>query len=179
MRKYLLVMLLLSFKVLAQNQGQDFCKGTKDGSYFPLDIEIKKMTWYNTFYLEKLKGTKEINGKIYKEFEQTWENGDADLLYIREENNIVYQYDEEKKKDFVRLDKAIKLNSEWNGDNEINKIISIDDELITPFCIYKNLLVIESKYEKVTYKFYYLKGLGYVGATREGKLVSYIKPEIK
>ncbi|MFK7031523.1 hypothetical protein [Flavobacterium oreochromis] len=179
MRKILIVMLLFSLKMIGQYDGQDFCKGYEQGSYFPLDIKVKKMTWYNTYYLEKLKGTKEINGKVYKEFEQIWEKDGTDLLYLREENNIIYEYNEEKKAEFIRLDKDFKLENEWNGNDEVYKIISLEGNLVTPFCMYKNLLVIESKGKKVTYRFYYLKGLGYVGATRDGKLVSYIKPEIK
>lgn len=178
MKRIVLVMLLLSMKVIGQVEGQNFCKGTEDGSYFPLNIDAKKLTWYGTYYYEKLKGTKKINGKFYKEFEQIWEKEGVDLLYLREENNIIYQYDEEKKNEFVRLDKNVQINTEWNGDDEVYKLISMDGELITPYCRYKNLLIIESRDEKITYRFYYLKGLGYVGATREGKLVSYIKPEI-
>lgn len=90
----------------------------------------------------------------------------------------VFQYDEKKKTEFLRFDKALKVQQSWVTSENEYRIIMYDGVLITPYCFYKNLLVLEAKYPKVTYKFYYLKGLGYVGATKDDKLISYIKPEI-
>ena len=57
------------------------------------------------------------------------------------------------------------------------KIITYDGKLKTPYCEYKNLLVIEAKMKSVTFNFYYLRGHGYIGATQDNKLISYISPE--
>ena len=179
MRKFILIALLVSIsKSYAQLEGQSFCEGVSTGSYFPLTIGSKKITWYNTSYLEKMKETKILHNRVYTVFEQVWENGASDLLYLREEKGKVYQWDEEKKQEFVRLEQ-VQLNFKWKVNEKEYKIVDTQGELITPFCFYKGLLVIETQWDKRTYRFYYLKGFGYVGATWDGKLISYVKPEIE
>ncbi len=176
----LLVLFLIASQVYSQEEGQSFCDGVTDGSYLPLDIKKKKIYWGDTYYIETIEGDKEINGKLYKEFKQEWENGDVDLLYLREENRFVYEYRTICNKEFLKMDsKAIGQQWEWTADcSKRNfKIVAFNGALETPYCSYKNLLVIKASYETSTFLFYYQKGYGYVGATLKGKLISCVSPE--
>ncbi|CAM4064462.1 MULTISPECIES: hypothetical protein [Flavobacterium] len=181
MRKIILLILLsVSGFVFSQKEGQDFCKGNSKGSYFPLDITKKKIYWYNTFYYEVPNGTKTINEKQYVEFVQEWENGEVDLLYLREENGKVYQYEDCCKTKSLRYSDKMNNKEKWERiEDKVRYIVLVrNGKLRTPFCNYKDLFVLRAEYSNgVTYDFYYQKGLGYIGATRKGELISYITPE--
>jgi hypothetical protein len=178
MKKITIVFILFCVKSFGQVEGQSFCDGTKDGSYFPLNIQVKKLFWYTTYYFETKKNVKLINGKEYVGFEQQWKDNNVDELFLREENGKVFQYDEETKTEFVRFDETFKVGQIWKQREAEYELIAFDGELKTPYCKYKGLLVIEARFTKVTNRFYYLKGLGYIGATRDGKLISCITPEM-
>jgi len=162
-------------------EGQKFCEENKDGSYFPVsDLNFKKkVLWAKTYYNETKEESKIINGKAYFQFRQEWENKNVVLLYLREENGVVYQYDESDKKESVRYDPSFETGHSWKtaDGKDHYKIISYQGELRTPYCEYKKLLVIEADVSFGKYKFYYLKGLGYIGATKDDKLISCITPE--
>ena len=170
---------LLATTFYAQiNEGQDFCEATKDGDYFPLSLEKKKILWADSSYLETQNGTKEINGKIYIEFLQDW-GKQKEKLYLREENGVIYQYDDCCTIETVRYDKNFKKGYSWKtaDGKSTYEIISYNGKLKTPFCEYKNLLVIKAELEYGTYQFYYLQGHGYVGATTtKNKLISCVTP---
>ncbi|TDO83115.1 hypothetical protein EV143_102379 [Flavobacterium chryseum] len=183
MNKTLLIFLLLvSFNSYSQiGEGQKFCEESKIGNYFPVSSFNfnKKILWYKTYYKEIKKDPETINGKVYTVFEQKWEDKKISLLYLREENGIVYQYDQDLKQETVRYNIAFKEGDKWksaDGKDEY-KIISYNGELQTRYCIYKNLLVIEAKMSYGNFKFYYFKGHGYIGATKDGHLVSFVSPE--
>ncbi|PXY42336.1 hypothetical protein DMB65_03655 [Flavobacterium cheongpyeongense] len=160
-------------------EGQKFCEESKDLSYFPILIHKKKIFWRNTFYFETKSETKILNGKVYTEFKQEWNNSNTDLLYLREENGIVYQYDKCCKNETIRYNPKFKTGDTWVSENKemVYKIITYDGKLKTPYCEYQNLLVIEAKMKSVTFNFYYLRGHGYIGATQNDKLISCISPE--
>lgn len=137
---------------------------------------FKKIIWRNTFYFERKNKSKEINGKTYTEFEQESEKSGTVLRYLREENGTVYEYEKCCKNETVRYDAKFTVGQVWKKANEKGefKIITYNGHLETPFCSYKNLLVIEGELDAKKFKFYYLKGVGYVGATEGKKLISYI-----
>jgi len=58
-------------------------------------------------------------------------------------------------------------------------ITSYKGDLKTPYCSYKDLMVIEAYLQDGLYQFYYKKGHGYVGATKDGELLSYLMSESK
>lgn len=181
MKNYILIFfLLISIFSFGQSEGQDFCDGDKDASYFPLNIRKKKIFWYNTYYFEEKLSTKDINEKKYTEYKQTWKDGSVDLLYLRENNNMIFQFEEGLKNETIRFNPQFKIDYSWKklDKTAIYTIKSYEGKLNTPYCKYENLLIIEAEYKTVTYNFYYLKGLGYVGATKNDKLISYITPEI-
>lgn len=160
-------------------EGQYFCQASKDGSFFPLTINKKKILWRNTFYFEIKNETKVINGKTYVEFKQEWNKGNSDLIYFREENGVVYQYDSCCENETVRYDSKFEIGDVWktaDGKSEY-RIITYDGKLKTPYCEYQNLLVIEAKVNYGAFHFYYFKGHGYIGATQDGKLISCVTPE--
>lgn len=163
-----------------QKEGQNFCKGIVGGSYFPLDIKKKKIFWYDTYYFEEQIGTKERNGKTYLEYKQTWENGKADLMYLREINAKVLEFEEGLTQETTRYSPQFEEGYSWSKADKsvVYTILSYEGKLKTPYCNYDNLLVIEAKYKTVMFEFYYLRGLGYVGATENKTLVSYITPEM-
>lgn len=179
-KAFLSFFLFLSFSIFSQTEGQDFCNGLDNGSYFPLNITKKKIYWYNTFYYETFKGEKFMKGKKYIEFEQKWEDGTIDILFLRNENGNVYQYDECCEVETVRFLNEMHIGFTWrNAEEKIEyTYISNEGKLKTPFCAYKNLLVLRAKYVDAVYDFFYLKGLGYVGATENGKLISGITPKM-
>lgn len=163
------------------SEGQKFCEETKDGPYFPI-LEYnfnKKIFWYKTFYKETREGMKVIDGKTYYEFKQEWQDKNISTLYLREENGVVYQYEESLKKETIRYDPKYTEGYFWKSADrkDCYKIISYHGELRTPYCEYKNLLVIEANVSFGKFKFYYLKGHGYIGATKNDKLVSCLTPE--
>lgn len=174
-------LLLLSYTSYSQiEEGQKFCDETKDASYFPVSKSLnKKIRWGNTFYIEATEGTQVIDGKMYFEFKQEWEDKNVALLYLREENGVVYQYEKEYKAETIRYDKNFKKGDSWKGADGKSKyqIISYNGELKTPYCEYKNLLVIEATVDYGHFKFYYRRGFGYIGATIDGKLNSCMTPE--
>lgn len=168
---------MLSF---SQQEGQGFCEGLKRGNYFPLDIKSKKIVWYETYYYERLIGTKIFNDKTYFEFEQEWKEGQKDYLFLREEDDVVFQYEECCQEETVRFGNKIRKESAWvsiSGEFEY-KLKSDKQKLKTPYCEYKDLMVIEAKYKNNIFEFYYQRGLGYIGAKENGKLISFIVPEI-
>lgn len=87
-----LTVLLFTVVCFSQKEGQGFCEGNITGEYFPLTIKTKKIIWADTHYIENQEGTKNINGKNYQIFRQTWENGDSDILYMRKDKDAVIQY---------------------------------------------------------------------------------------
>ncbi len=160
-------------------EGQKFCEESKDYGFFPLAIGKKKILWYNTFYFETKQETKIFNRKIYIEFKQEWNKSSSDLIYFREENGVIYEYDSCCENETIRFDPKFEKNHVWksaNGKNEY-RIITYDGNLKTPYCEYQNLLVVDAKMDYGTFAFYYLRGHGYIGATKDGKLVSCVSPE--
>ena len=174
MKKIIFLVFFGFIKLYSQVEGQSFCQGNENDTYFPLNIVEKKIYWANTFYTEKKMDNAYIGNKTYQKFEQRWENGNIDVLFLREENGIVYQYDEDSNSEFLRYDpKKMKWTSDEKG---VYEILTREGTLKTPFCKYINLLVMEAKYSNNVFKFYYLKGYGYIGATYAGSLISYVSP---
>ncbi|MFY0630510.1 MAG: hypothetical protein JXR05_09020 [Flavobacteriaceae bacterium] len=178
----LISFLLLSTTIIAQfTQGQNFCDENKDGSYFPLVIEDKKIFWSNTHYIEAIAGRKTINKKTYIAFNQTWKEGNVDRLYLREENGVVYQYEECcGRKETVRYDKRFKDGHVWKTADKKGtyRILTTKGTFKTPLCNYKNVMIIEADLQGGKFKFYYLKGHGYIGASVNDQLVSYVTPRL-
>jgi hypothetical protein len=179
--KKILVLFLIFYSYASYSQlyeGQKFCEESKGYSFFPLEIAKKKILWYTTFYCETKNETKVINGKTYIEFKQDWENSESSILYLREEKGIVYEYESCCENETVRYDPSFTVGHNWksvDGKSEY-KIIAYDGKLKTPYCDYENLLVIDAKMLYGSFTFYYLKGHGYIGATKDNKLVSCVTP---
>ena len=159
---------------------QNFCKEDKNGSFFPFTNDFKKVIWRDTYYLEKKNNSKELNGKMYIEFEQESEKSGITLRYLREENGVVYEYEKCCNIETLRYDSKFVEGQTWKkGDNKSEfRIITYKGKLKTPYCNYENLLVIEGELSSKKFKFYYLKGFGYVGANQEDKLVSYVTQDL-
>lgn len=102
MKKLMLVFfIVITCPAFSQiSEGQKFCEETKEGPYFPVLLFNfhKKVLWYNNIYKETKEVVKIIKGITYTQFKQDWDNGQCNLLYLREENGVVYQYDEDVKK---------------------------------------------------------------------------------
>ena len=182
MSKQIFIVLLLGvvFQSNAQKDGQSFCGGDDDASYFELMNATKYIVWSNTYYIEKREGEKEINGKTYIEYTQTWESGDKNSVYLREENGAVYQYEENHPEDSLRLPKETSVGTQWTtADGLVTyEILSTDESLKTPVCNYKGLLVMKGDFKNGSFLFYYLKGFGYVGATQGSTLISFNTPDL-
>ena len=179
MRFFILLGLILITSVThAQKEGQTFCEAYAEDSYFPLSIKVKKIFWQDTYYTEKRLETKTINGKEYIGFSQLWKEGNSDTMYLREENGIVYQYEECCETETVRFDPSFKEGHTWTTvDKGVTYTIdTLNGTLKTPFCEYKNLIVIDFKLTTFQCKFYYKKGYGYIGATFKDTLISCVTP---
>lgn len=176
--KTLLILLLITTTTFAQSEGQSFCKGDTTKDYFTLQQFPKYVIWYKNLYTETAMGAKTIGGKSYEAYLQEWMDGSNDTLHIREEGSRVYQYNEKTKKEVIRYDSTFKIGKSWKGIDVTYTLLSKSADLKTPVCEYQNLMSVEAKYPTVTYVFYYLKGFGYVGASKEGKLISFATPEL-
>ncbi|AWH86695.1 hypothetical protein HYN59_16980 [Flavobacterium album] len=180
MKGFILTLTILCFGITyAQKEGQDFCKGLSNGAYFPLDIKNKKLLWSDTFYFETFEKDTVIGGNKYLKFKQVWEKGNNDVLFFREKTGVVFQYFPENNKEIVRIDPSFKPGDTWKNELQdcVFTLIGYDEKLETPYCQYNGLLAIKAVYPKVTYVFYYQKGYGYVGATKNGKTLSAASPE--
>ena len=107
------------------------------------------------------------------------ESGDTASLFLREENGIIYQYEACCEEDTIRLPAELKVGYKWKTADNLSQyeIISIDSELKTPVCSYKNLLVIKLTVKNGSFQFYYLKGFGYIGATNDEGRISFVTPQ--
>lgn len=156
----------------------DFDKEIKKNTHFPLVTSEKKITWKNTYYFEKIDGFKTINGKEYTIRTEKWESGRIKTSYLREEEGIVYLYEVCCNTETIVIDKKYIRGKSWEKvNNKIKyKVITLAGRLETPYTNYNDLLVISKKDIRNTYKLYYKKGFGYVGATRKGVLISHVIP---
>jgi len=162
----------------AQKEGQDFCTGDKDASYFAL-MEKKKLLWADTYYFETYEGVATFNGKTYLKYKQQWQNGTNEYLYLRDEDGKVLQYDECCLTETIRYDEFFEPGQKWQSEPRkvTYTLLSYDASLKTPYCHYTGLMSIKAEYSKVTFVFYYQKGYGYVGATKDDKIISCATPE--
>lgn len=174
-KTFIIVFILLSSFSFSQ-ANKFFCEEDVNGSYFPLHIPFKKVIWRDTYYLEKLLGSREVNGKVYVEFEQQNQNSETTLRFLREENGVVYEYEKCCNVETIRYDSKFKEGYAWKkeGNKTDFKIVSYAGFLETPYCTYNNLLVIEGVLSSKKFKFYYLKGYGFVGATEKDELIAYV-----
>jgi len=191
MKKFVPIIILIiaiSYNAEAQKRfkNKDFCHHFKKGSYFPLDIKIKKVGWFGAYYYERLLGEREYDGHDYKIFEQAYSNGHIDTLYLREDGEKVYEFKEVEEIEILRLDPNMPLNETWPGQTKDVEysIISKNAILETPFCVYRNLLVIKTKWDEEFFLFYYMRGFGYVGgkgivgSSTEVALISAAIPDL-
>ncbi|MCF4100051.1 hypothetical protein L1I30_00085 [Gillisia sp. M10.2A] len=177
--KLLKCALILFFIPSYQIEAQSICTDITSGQYFPLNIKKKKIIWNDTYYFETLIDTVEIQNKIYTEFIKEWENGNTETIFIRYEDGMVRKFEKCCEYDTTILPVEIEEGAVWlNADYKLkHEILSLAGTLKTPFCNYKNLLVVEVLTRDFKgYNYYYKKGYGYVGATKNGKLVSYLSP---
>ncbi|WP_299123430.1 hypothetical protein [uncultured Winogradskyella sp.] len=176
----LYVICFLSLTCIAQKEGQSFCGGDNTEAYFPLLESKKIIVWGNTYYTEKKTGIKELNDKTYIEYTQTWESGDIAYLYLRKENGIIYQYEENTEDETIRLPHNFDIGDSWKTASKEGsyEIISKEGKLKTPICNYSNLLVLKSIFKNGNFTFYYLKGYGYVAATVNDNLISFVTPKL-
>ena len=180
MRNYILLFFLfISINSFSQKEGQIFCEGDPSESFFPLLNGTKYIVWGSTYYSEEKVGEKEINGKIYSEYVQAWESGDNVNLYLREENNVILQFEECCTEDTVRLPEDLLVNTIWEtiDKSATYSVISLKGQLKTPVCNYKNILILELIAKNGNFNFYYQKGYGYIGATQNGELISFVTPQ--
>ncbi len=150
---------------------------SQDKGYFPLDIEKKIIHFGGYDYEEYMSGTKVIGNKQYTEYTQRWEAGNETQLYLRKENGKVLQYEECCDEDTIRYDESFLVGDTWLTVDSKTRytIVTYDGKLDTPFFNYEKLLVIKAELSNTIYHFYYKKDYGYVGATQNNKLVSYLK----
>lgn len=179
MKQFMIMLLsVMSMSAFAQSEGQSFCDGDSSAPHFTFHTGKKYVIWQDTYYIEQQIGSKTLNGKAYMAYEQTWESGSVFQLYLREDDGIIYQFEDCCEDDTVRLPSKIKNGTTWKTANKLGtyEVISQTGTLKTPRCDYKNLLVLKSTLKNGTFSFYYQKGYGYIGCTVNGELISYVTP---
>ena len=178
---YLLIFTYLFFPLQAtgQQEGQSFCDGIATASYFPLTIKKKNVLWAETAYFEKQVGEFSFNGKRYVGYTQEWKSGSIDTLYLRSENDKVYQYQSCCSQEDLRYDARAAIGDSWqSADGQATyTVVSKSASLETPFCSYTNLLQLRAQLKAQRFDFFYLKGYGYIGATFDGQLISAASPK--
>lgn len=166
------------------NSSLDICTEVDSASYFPTEIACKKITWNDTYYTETMIGKTNLDGKEYIIYEQKWKGSSSNELLIREKKGVVYQYDGNGSETIRYSPNFEKGHTcKTSDDTYIYNLKTFKGKLKTPFCKYKNLMILETSVELMIgdkieyghYNFYYQKGIGYVGATQSGKLISYIQ----
>lgn len=174
----ILTSFLISVKTDAQTKKDDFTKTQE--SYFPLDIQTRKILWDDSYYFETVEGTKEFDGKIYTIFKQKWKDGKIDFVYLRQESSVVFEYYEKCGAELIKLGANV-VGQKWTDNcRKINyTILAVDGKLKTPYDNFKNLLVVEAVYQNGPCIFYYKKGFGYVAGSKEGKLFSCNAPPVE
>lgn len=177
---FFIALCFLSTLTLAQSEGQSFCGGDPGAPFFTLHSGTKYIVWDNTYYSEKNVGIKVIEGVEYTHYQQIWEAGPTNDLYLREGKGTVFQYEACCDDDTVRLPAQQENGLTWQAADKFStyEIISIDGELETPVCNYKDLLVIKSTFKNGEFTFYYQQGYGYVGATINDELISFVIPRL-
>jgi hypothetical protein len=160
MRNLFLTFLLSPVFLFGQD---DFCSKKFDDSFYPLVVgQEKNLTWGESNYVEKVTGTREIDGVTYYEFKQDFGKGTSYDLLLRKQNDTVYLYDDSVKKENILLIARPEKGVSWHS----GKVIETEGFFETPYCDYNNLLVVEYKYSSGTKeKRYYKKGLGLVAVT--------------
>jgi hypothetical protein len=179
MKYHLIIfMLICCAPTFAQKEGQDFCAGDSNASYFAL-LEKKKLLWANTYYFETYVGEAVLNGKTYLKYKQKWEDGTNHFLYLREDDGKILQYVEGRNTETIRYDEFYEPGQKWQSESrEVTyTLLSYEAELKTPYCSYTGLMSLMAEYKNVTYVFYYQKGYGYVGATENGAIISCASPD--
>lgn len=173
-----LSLFLMTTLMFSQKEGQNFCDAFAEDNYFPITIKTKKNLWKSTYYMEEIIGNKTRKGKEYVEYVQQWEDGRADFIYLREENGVIYQFEECCDTETVRFDASFTKGHTWKtADQKATYTLeTFEATLKTPFCNYENLIVIKLEAGALVYKFYYKKGYGYVGTKQEGILISGVAP---
>lgn len=161
MKKHTLFTLML-FPILIFGQS-DFCEKNFGESYYPLEIGFEKhLTWGTATYIEKVTGITTKDGIEYYNYEQDFGGGTSYDLLLRKQNDTVFMYNEELKKDVILLIERPVIGIKWDS----GKVIDTNGFFESPFCDYKNLLVIENKYpDGNKEKRFYKKGLGLVAVT--------------
>ncbi|MFD2824288.1 hypothetical protein ACFS5M_11455 [Lacinutrix iliipiscaria] len=174
----LLTLFLVSINSFSQKEGQLFCDGDPNSDYFTLLDSNKYIIWRNTYYVEKMERQKQLNGKTYVEYSQSWESGDVVKLYLKKEKGVVYQFEDCCDDDTVRMPNHPQKGDTWKtADGLVTyEVISIESELKTPVCSYKNLLELKSIFSNGEFTFFYQKGYGYVGAKEKDILISFVVP---
>lgn len=172
--------LIFSITIFSQSERQSFCGGDPEAPYFTLHSGTKHIVWDNSFYSEKNVGIKTINGVEYTHYKQSWKSGSVQDMYLREENGNVFQFEDCCEDDTVRLPVKQDIGESWQTADKLStyEIISIDGELETPVCKYTNLLVLKSTFKNGAFTFYYQKGYGYIGATVNDQLISFVIPRL-
>tara|TARA_R110002096_G_scaffold394203_1_gene589479 strand:- start:318 stop:1199 length:882 start_codon:yes stop_codon:yes gene_type:complete len=160
--KRTIFLLLAILPILTYGQSE-FCEKSFGESYYPLKIGFEKhLTWGTATYVEKVTGTTEKDGIEYFNYEQDFGGGTSYDLLLRKQNDTVFMYNEKQKKDVILLIERPIKGTKW----ESGKVVEIDGFFESPFCNYKNLLVIENKYpDGSKEKRFYKKGLGLVAVT--------------
>ncbi|WP_452223469.1 hypothetical protein [Lacinutrix chionoecetis] len=176
MTKFNLIFFLSIFTVFNLNAQQNFCENNISQDYFPLTIEKKTIHFGSHQYVEFISGSRYINGKKYIEYTQKWQAGHEIKMYLRKEKGKILQYEKCCDEDSVRFDNSFKKGDSWmtSDSKTFYTILSYEGVLETPICNYKNLLVIKTELSNGIYQFYYKKGYGYIGATQNEKLISYV-----
>ncbi|WP_299336790.1 hypothetical protein [uncultured Psychroserpens sp.] len=101
-------------------------------------------------------------------------------MFLRADDGVIYQYEDCCKEDTVRLTANTKVGQTWQTADKLStyEIIALDGTLDTPVCNYEGLLVLKSTFKNGTFTFYYQKGYGYVGATIDDQLISFVIPRV-
>lgn len=169
---FIYTIIFLPFFTFSQS---NFCEKNFGNTYFPLDLKFEKnISWGNSMYKESISDKIEIKGKEYFIYKQDFGNGNSPELKLRKSNDTVFSYYKEKESIFLIT--RPKIGIKWKD----AEIISTSGEFASPYCNYKNLLVVEHKYNNgEKWKRYYKKGLGLVGIKKGKKIIGVCLPNKK
>jgi hypothetical protein len=177
--KHRIILILILFcgsTISAQN----YCDGNESESFYPLRLGVsKKIFWNKNTYNENIIALSTFKNKEYFKVSQYWASGEKVVLYLREDTNGIYQFNEKRNAEYLLMPKVFKPNYQWYTFDSLGiyKFLDSTSTYSSPYCTYKNLITVELFLieKNIKYIYYYKRGIGYIGAKKNDVPISFIE----
>lgn len=179
--------LLLIFAMGSANAQSYLCFDNAEGEFWPINIGKKiRYSSRGESYTSYFNGDslKVDNNYFLKEVKE-YSGGIIETSFWREEDGVIYYYDDEKKAVSIELINNLTPGTTWEKYDKTWKYTIIDTVSIfsTPYCEFKNLLQVKAEPQNEMkdkmysyYNLFYKRGIGMIGMSVNGKVFKYAIP---